>query len=169
MAINEALIAEYDQELATTRSLLERIPGKDAKWRPHPKSMPLGDLAVHVAALPWWLEVTLTTRQLDLATLDRPPAFTTVEALLAYFDRNTVAGRAALAAANDADFAVPWSLRTGDQVHFTVPRAAVVRSFVLSHLIHHRAQLGVYLRLRDVPLPPCYGPTADIEMPAGRG
>jgi uncharacterized damage-inducible protein DinB len=169
MAINEALIAEYDQEIATTRLLLERIPAQDAGWKPHPKSMTLGNLAVHVAALPWWLEVTLTTTQLDLATLDRPPAFTTVEALLAYFDRNAAAGRAALVATNDAGFAVPWSLRTGGQVHFTFPRAAVARSFVLSHLIHHRAQLGVYLRLRDAPLPPCYGPTADIEMPAGRG
>ena len=93
-----------------------------------------------------------------------PPPFTTVEALLAVFDKNVASSRAALAKAADADFAVPWSLKSGSQVYFTLPRAVVVRSFALSHLIHHRAQLGVYLRLRDVPLPPCYGPTADTGM-----
>ena len=107
--------------------------------------------AVHVAAIPWWLEVTLTTRELDVAVTPPPRPFTTVEALLDAFDRNAAAGRAALAGAADADFAATWSLKEGSQTHFTAPRSAVVRSFVMSHLIHHRAQLGVYLRLRDVP------------------
>ena len=169
MTLNEMLLPEFDQEAATTRSILERVPAKDAGWKPHPKSMSLGDLAVHVAHLVSWLGMTLTTTELDFdppggGGPPAPPAFTTVEALLASFDSNAASSRAALARATDADFAVPWSLRSGAQVFFTLPRSAVVRSFVLSHLVHHRAQLGLYLRLQDVPLPPSYGPTADTAM-----
>ncbi len=164
MTISETLLPEYDQEMAATRAFLERIPAEHASWRPHPKSMPLGSLAVHVAALPAWVASTMAGTGLELSTLPPPPPFTTVGALLADFDANVAAGRAALSGAADADFAVPWSLRAGARVYFTAPRAAVLRSFVLSHLIHHRAQLGVCLRLRDVPLPPCYGPTADVSM-----
>ena len=161
MAINEALLAEFDQEIATTRRLLERVPAKDAGWRPHPKSYALGDLAVHVATLPSWVAATMGLPELDLATVAPPAPFTTGESLLAYFDANAQAGRAALAQAADADFGVPWTLKNAGAVIFTLPRAVVLRSFVLSHMIHHRAQLGVYLRMRDVPLPPSYGPTAD--------
>ena len=164
MAMNEALLPEFDQEVATTRLLLERVPAQDAAWKPHPKSMPLGALAVHVAMLPSWVAATMTMTELDFSTSPPPPPFTTVEALLASFDKSAAEGRGAIARAADADFAVPWSLKGGGQTYFTLPRAAVLRSFVLSHLIHHRAQLGVYLRLRDVPLPPCYGPTADTGM-----
>ena len=168
MPLNEMLLPEFDQEAATTRLLLERVPAKDADWKPHPKSMTLGALAAHVANLAAWLGTTLTTTELDLnppgGSPFVPPGFTSVEALLASFDKNVASSRAALAKATDADFAVPWTLRSGDQVYFTAPRTVVARSFVLSHLIHHRAQLGVYLRLRDVPLPPCYGPTADVGM-----
>jgi uncharacterized damage-inducible protein DinB len=161
MAINEALLPEYDQEIAATRSLLERVPAKDAGWKPHPKSMPLGALAVHVAMLPSWVAATMTMTELDFSTSPPPPPFTTVEELLASFDKSAAEGRAAIAKAADADFAVPWSLKGGGQTYFTLPRAAVLRSFVLSHLIHHRAQLGVYLRLLDVPVPGLYGPSAD--------
>ena len=164
MALKEMLLPEFDQEAATTRLLLERVPAQDADWKPHPKSASLGALAVHVANLVSWLGMTLTSTELDLAVTPTPAPFTTVEALLATFDENVASSRAALAKAVDADFAVPWSLRSGGQVYFTFPRAVIVRSFALSHLIHHRAQLGVYLRLRDVPLPPCYGPTADTGM-----
>jgi len=164
MTLNELLLPEFDQEAASTRLFLERVPAKDAGWKPHPKSASLGDLAVHVANLAAWLGMALTTTELDLAVTPTPAPFTTVEALLAAFDNNAASSRAALAKAVDADFAVPWSLKSGDQVYFTFPRAVIVRSFALSHLIHHRAQLGVYLRLRDVPLPPCYGPTADTGM-----
>ena len=165
MALNEMLLPEFDQEAATTRLLLERVPAKDADWKPHPKSAALGALAVHVANLASWLGMTLTsTETRPRGTSPAPAPFTTVEALLATFDKNVASSRAALAKAVDADFAVLWSLKSGGQVYFTLPRAVVVRSFALSHLIHHRAQLGVYLRLRDVPLPPCYGPTADTGM-----
>ncbi|HWR96941.1 MAG TPA: DinB family protein [Candidatus Methanoperedens sp.] len=161
MPVNDALLAEYDHEIATTRRFLERVPAPAAAWRPHPKSAALGELAVHLATLPWWLEVALTTTELELSTTPHPPAFSTVETLLATFDRNAAAGRVALAATADAGFAVPWALKSGGKTIFSLPRAGVVRSFVLSHLIHHRAQLGIYLRLRDVPLPSCYGPSAD--------
>ena len=164
MALNEMLLPEFDQEVATTRLLLERVPAQDAAWKPHPKSMSLGNLAVHVANLAAWLGMTLTSTELDLAVSPPPAPFTTVEALLAVFDANVASSRAALTKSTDADFAVPWSLKNGDEVYFTLPRAVIVRSSALNHLIHHRAQLGVYLRLRDVPLPPCYGPTADIGM-----
>ena len=164
MAMNEALLSEFEQEAATTRLLIERVPAREAAWKPHPKSASLGSLAVHVADLASWPGTALTSTELDLAVTPAPSPFTTVEALLATFDANVAGSRAALAKAVDADFAVLWSLKSGSQVYFTFPRAVIVRSFVLSHLIHHRAQLGVYLRLRDVPLPPCYGPTADTGM-----
>lgn len=164
MAISEPLLAEYDQEIATTRKFLERVPARDAGWKPHPKSYALGDLAVHVATIPSWVAPTMGRAELDFSTVPPPAPFTTVEALLAVFDRSAAEGRAALAQASDADFAVPWSLKEGGQTYFTLPRAVVLRSFVLSHLIHHRAQLGVYLRLRDVPLPGSYGPSADSGM-----
>lgn len=164
MPMNEILIPEFDQEAATTRLLLERVPAERAGWKPHPKSASLGDLAVHVANLPAWLLMAMTTTELDLAVEPTPAPFASVEALLALFDGYVASSRAALARTADADFAVPWSLKSGEQVFFTLPRAVIVRSFVLSHLIHHRAQLGVYLRLLDVPLPPSYGPTADTGM-----
>lgn len=163
MAMSETLLPEYDQEIANTRQFLERVPAQDAAWKPHPKSASLGALAVHVATIPAWVAVTLTTTELDFATVPPPPQFTTAEALLASFDKGVAEGRAAIARTSDADFAVPWSLKGGGRTYFTSPRAAVLRSFVMSHLIHHRAQLGVYLRLRDVPLPSCYGPTADTR------
>ena len=164
MTMSETLLPEYDQEIANTRQFLERIPAQDAAWKPHPKSAALGALAVHVATIPAWVAVTLTTTELDFSTVPPPPQFTTAEALLASFEKFAAEGRAAIASTSDADFAVPWSLKGGGQTYFTSPRAAVLRSFVMSHLIHHRAQLGVYLRLRDVPLPSCYGPTADTRM-----
>lgn len=159
--MKQAQLAEYDQEIVTTRRFLERIPAKDAAWKPHPKSATLGDLAVHLANIPSWVVPTMTTAELDVSTMPPPAPFRNVEALLADFDAAAREGRSAIAAAADADFAAPWSLKNGGQTYFTLPRAAVLRSFVLSHLIHHRAQLGVYLRLHDVPLPSSYGPTAD--------
>jgi len=164
MALKDMLLPEFEMEIVTARQFLERVPVKDTAWKPHPKSTSLGALAVHVATLPWWTAVTLTTTELDLKSTPAPPPLTTIDALLSYFDKNAAEGRAALAKAADADFAVPWTLRMGDQAIFTLPRAVVLRSYAFSHLVHHRAQLGVYLRLRDVPLPPSYGPTADSGM-----
>jgi uncharacterized damage-inducible protein DinB len=162
MSIGQSLLPEFDQEMAVTRRVLERVPGDRADWKPHPKSFSLGHLAQLVSWMPGWIANTLRDTRLDLQgtagySLEK------TETLLAGFDQNVRDARAALQAAKDADFAVPWSLTRGDQVLFTQPRAAVVRSHI-SHLSHHRGQLTVYLRLLDVPIPSIYGPTADERM-----
>ena len=167
MSIAESILPEFDQEMASTRKLLERTPEQDAGWKPHPKSYTLGQLAMHVAMIPSWLGPTLQQTELDVAPVGKPPyttpAFESTKALLELLDKSVRDGRAALAAAKDAEFMVPWSLKAGGNTIFTLPRVAVVRSFVMNHLIHHRAQLTVYFRLRNVPLPAIYGPTADGE------
>jgi uncharacterized damage-inducible protein DinB len=159
MSIAEGLLPEFDQEMATTRKLLERVPSDKGPWKPHPKSFPLGHLAQLVATMPGWLTKTLRDTEVDLAA-SPGYSFETTETLLGEFDRHVREARQALTSANDADFTVSWSLKNGNRVLFTAPRGAVVRSH-LNHLIHHRGQLSVYLRLNDVPLPSIYGPTAD--------
>ena|SRR2546425_1957849 len=159
MTIAESLLPEFDQEMATTRRLLERVPSDKAAWRPHPKSFPLGHLAQLVARMPGWLTSMLRNTEINLAT-SPGYSFETTPSLLAEFDRNVREARAALASAKDADFTVPWSLKHGDHVIMTMPRSAVVRTHI-NHLVHHRGQLSVYLRMNDVPLPSIYGPTAD--------
>lgn len=165
MTLAATLLPEFDHEMATTRRVLERVPDAHRDWRPHEKSWPLGGLAIHVANVPFWQQVTLETSELDLAPPGGPafdsPVFTSTAAALALFDRNVAGARAALAAASDADLAAPWTLAKGGRAVFTLPRVAAIRTFVLSHLIHHRGQLTVYLRLKDVPLPAIYGPSAD--------
>lgn len=162
MSIGQSLLPEFDQEMATTRRLLERVPDDKGTWKPHPKSFPLGHLAQLVAGMPGWQTHTLRGTDLDLATF---PGYTfeTTATLLEGFDRNVRTAREAFVTAKDADFEAPWSLRHGAQVFFTLPRAAVVRQN-LNHLVHHRGQLTVYLRLLDVPIPSIYGPTADEHM-----
>jgi uncharacterized damage-inducible protein DinB len=159
MSIAQALLPEFDQEMATTRRLLERVPGEKGAWKPHEKSFALGHLAQLVSWMPGWIASTLRETALDLAAAPKY-SFEKTETLVREFDRNVAAARAAIAGSKDADYAVPWSLKHGDRVIFTAPRGPVVRTH-LSHLIHHRGQLTVYLRLVDVPLPPIYGPTAD--------
>jgi uncharacterized damage-inducible protein DinB len=159
MSIAEGLLPEFDQEMATTRKLLERVPSDKGPWKPHPKSFPLGHLAQLVAAMPGWLTQTLRDTEVNLAT-SSGYSFETTETLLGEFDRHVREAREALTSAKDADFTVPWSLKNGNRVLFTAPRGVVVRSH-MNHLIHHRGQLSVYLRLNDVPLPSIYGPTAD--------
>lgn len=168
MAIKDALLPEFDQEMATTRRILERVPEGKTDWRPHPKSMPFGRLATHVAEIPSWIVNTLTQTELDLSP---PPGQTYSPNIieksaerLAYFDKNRDEARAALLQSADPVFMVPWSLKRGPVVLMTLPRAAVYRGFCMNHLIHHRAQLGVYLRLLEVALPSSYGPTADERM-----
>jgi len=159
MGIAEGLLPEFDQEMATTRKLLERVPSDKGPWKPHPKSFPLGHLAQLVATMPGWVTKTLRDTEIDLAT-SPGYSFETTETLLGEFDRHVREAREALASARDTDFAVLWSLKHGARVLFTAPRGVVVRQNV-NHLIHHRGQLSVYLRLNDVPLPSIYGPTAD--------
>jgi uncharacterized damage-inducible protein DinB len=159
MTIAATLLPEFDQEMTTTRRPLERVPADNARWKPHPKSFPLGHLAQLVAWIPGWIANTARESALDLATAP-PYSFESTETLLQLFDANVRASREALAGSRDADYDAPWSLKRGDRVLFTAPRGAVLRMH-LSHLIHHRGQLSVYLRLNEVPLPPIYGPTAD--------
>jgi uncharacterized damage-inducible protein DinB len=162
MSISDVLIPEFDQEMSTTRRLLERVPSDKFGWKPHDKSMEMGRLASHLATLPGWTGVTLSTHELDFASSPyNPPKATTSEELLAIFDKEVAQARAALAATKDETFFEPWTLRNGDHKIFTLPKAGVMRAFVISHIIHHRGQLSVYLRLNDIPVPSIYGPSAD--------
>jgi uncharacterized damage-inducible protein DinB len=164
MAIADALVPEFDHEMVTTRKLLERVPEEKFDWKPHAKSMTLGGLATHVANIVWWGEVTLEKPEYDAAGQAPEPAAGSRTDLLAKFDKNVAATRAALAGKSDAELMAPWSLKQGKQTFFTMPKAAVWRSFVMNHLVHHRAQLSVYLRMNDVPLPAMYGPSADESV-----
>lgn len=159
MTFAEALLPEFDREMANTRRVLERVPSDKAEWKPHPKSFALGHLAQLVSGMPGWLTNITTETELDLAK-GAGYSFQKTETLLEIFDRNVREARAALAAAREADFDVKWSLKMGDRVLATDARRAVVRN-TISHMVHHRAQLGVYLRLLDLPVPSAYGPTAD--------
>ncbi|HEX5819153.1 MAG TPA: DinB family protein [Gemmatimonadales bacterium] len=165
MTTIDALLAEFDREFGVTRLLIERAPADRASWSPHPKSFTLGDICLHLANLPSWTAPTLRSTEFDLNPPDggAPPraVFDSMEATLRRFDANVAEARAALAGAVDAELAVPWTLKNGGETLFTMPRGAVLRTFVLNHAVHHRGQLSVYLRLCDVPLPPIYGPTAD--------
>jgi uncharacterized damage-inducible protein DinB len=159
MSIGQSLLPEFDQEMASTRRLLERVPSDQGQWKPHPKSFALGHLAQLVSTMPGWLTRTVRGTEIDLAKSEGY-SFQKTDTLLEQFDQHVREARAALASAKDADFAVTWSLKQGAQVLFSAPRGTVVRSHI-NHLIHHRGQLTVYLRLLDVPIPGMYGPTAD--------
>jgi uncharacterized damage-inducible protein DinB len=152
-------LKEFDQEMASTRRLLERVPGDRGEWKPHEKSFALGHLAQLVAWMPGWITRTLNEPHIDLAT-GEGYSFQPTGVLLEQFDRNVRAARDALAAVTGARLQEPWSLKRGEEVLMTGPRGETVRNH-LNHLIHHRGQLTVYLRLVDVPLPSVYGPTAD--------
>lgn len=167
MAIAQTLLPEFDQEMASTRKLLEVVPAADAAWKPHPRSTSLGELAAHIATIPLWAKVVVEQPELDLglpanAALSQTP-FTTVPELLERFDRHVRDTRAALGSVADGAMGVTWTLKNRGTAVFSIPRAAALRRFIMSHLIHHRGQLSVYLRLRDVPLPSLYGPTADTR------
>ena len=159
MSIAEALLPEFDMETATTRKLLERVPDEKGQWKPHPKSFALGHLAQLIAGMPGWITNQLSQTTLDLASYPGY-SFEKTDTLLGQFDKNVGEARAALARTKDADLQESWSLRRGALVMFTQPRGVVLRQ-TISHLVHHRGQLSVYLRLIDVPVPSIYGPTAD--------
>lgn len=171
MTIAGSMLPEFNHEMGVTRQVLERVPEEDAAWKPHPKSYSLGNLATHLATIPSWIGPTLEQPQLDFAAPESArhvaPEFTSTANLLARFDANVARAREQIAAAPDAAMTQPWTLRAGAHEIFTLPRTVVMRSFIMNHMIHHRAQLTVYLRLREVPLPSVYGPTADM-VPAAR-
>lgn len=165
MTIAEILLQDFDNEMAGTRTTLERIPVDKPEFKCHDKSMPMGRLAVHVATLPRFATTILTTPGMDLATTQFPTlAFESREKLLRDFDALAAEARAALTKSSDADLQQSWKFSFGDKLISDLPRSATYRSMFFNHLIHHRAQLGVYLRLNDLPVPPLYGPSADDSM-----
>ena len=165
MSISEALLPEFDQEMANTRRTLERIPEDKFDWKPHEKSMPLGNLAVHLATMVEWTAETIKRDSLDIApeggpAYEQPKANSRGE-IIEMFDKGVAVARAAIEGASDEEFGKSWTLLSGGKEILTMPKIAVIRGFVISHSIHHRAQLGVYLRLNDIPVPAIYGPSAD--------
>lgn len=168
--LSDLFLTDFDAETATARKLLERVPDGKPDWRPHPRSMTLGRLATHVSELPIWVTNTFIADELDLAPGGKKPDFfpvlPTTAAMLEQLDRNTARAREVLAAATDEDFLKPWTLKWGGNAIWTKSKHEVFRIWAMHHLVHHRAQLGVYLRLLDVPIPGSYGPSAD-EQPGG--
>lgn len=167
MTIAELLLPEFDQEMASTRKVIERVPEDKFAWKAHPKSNTIGWVAAHVVEIPGWVEGTLTQTEWDIAPpggepYRTPPAVSRAQ-LLADFDKHVAAAKKAIAATSDAEFMQQWSLLMGGNPVITMPRLGVIRSFVLNHLIHHRAHLLVYLRMNDVPVPGMYGPSADED------
>lgn len=165
MAINQALLGEFDHEMANTRKTLERVPDGKFEWKPDPKSMSMGQLAVHITMIPLWGKMTLDTPSFDVnppggQTWKQPELKTRAE-ILASFDKAVPELRAAIAGASDQSLMEQWSLLNGGKTVFTMPRVAVMRAMIMNHLIHHRAQLCVYYRLNGVPVPALYGPSAD--------
>ena len=159
--ITQLLLGEYDHEVGTTRKLLERLPVDHLAWKPHDKSMSLGGLATHLGSIPRWAGTILNEPFFDLA--GAPPSEEprhSREEILALFDESTTQARGWMER-SDAEWTSLWTLKRGGQEMFSMPRIAAFRSFVLNHIIHHRGQLSVYLRLNNVPIPPIYGPTAD--------
>lgn len=163
MRLSETLLPELDQEMATTRRLLERVPDGRLAWTPHDKSMSLGRLATHVAELPGFAALILNGESFDVAALlaNTPNVLGGHQEILDLFDSNVRNAHALLESAENEALMQPWTVRKGDQVVFTLPRMGALRAMVLNHTIHHRGQLSVYLRLNDVPVPAIYGPTAD--------
>lgn len=164
MAIRDSLLKELEFEADNTRRTLERVPAASLGWQPHEKSPTMGWLAGHLAMIPLWGAMTLDSTELDMASpemQERPAIPESPAEIVAMFDANMTAFRAALETVTDEALMVPWTLRMGEKVIFTMPRVGVLRMMIMSHGVHHRAQLGVYLRLNHVPVPGTYGPSAD--------
>lgn len=165
MSLAQMLLPEFDNEMATTRRVLERVPDEKLDWKPHEKSMDLRGLTTHIANNPSWALRAINEDAIDIAPAGGPPPKATpansVEEALAEFDRNVTAARAAIEGVSDQKLMETWSLLMGGQTKLAMPRLAVLRGFVMNHIIHHRGQLSVYLRLLDIPVPSIYGPSAD--------
>lgn len=165
MSLSQSILPEFGHETAGLRRVIERIPAERMAFRPHPKSFTLHDLANHLVTVPGWAHTTMTETELDFGLPEtrarQPKPSDTVEGLLRTLDAGVEKALDALSSASDEDFQVIWTLKNDGQVILALPRVAVYRGFVMNHLIHHRAQLTVYLRLLDVPVPSLYGPSAD--------
>jgi uncharacterized damage-inducible protein DinB len=162
MTTCQTIAIDFDDEMQNTRKLLERVPLDDAHrtWKPHEKSMPLDRLASHVAEMPAWAKMALESELFELQPGFKPRVAASTAELLEMFDKSVEEGRTAINSATDEAMQKNWTFKYGDQFSFTQGRTKVVRSFV-NHLVHHRAQLGVYLRLNGIPIPGMYGPSAD--------
>lgn len=165
MTLNKSFLPEFDYEMANTRKMLERVPEDKFGWKPHAKSFSMIELASHLANIPAWTKFTFASDSMDIMPggepLPQPPLPRSREELLAQFDKNTADARAVLAGVSDEQLLAPWSLLSNGKTIMIQPRGGLLRGFIISHAIHHRAQLGLYLRLNNVPLPPVYGPSAD--------
>ncbi len=161
MSISDAFAAELQQEAIATRKVLERIPDDRLSWKPHEKSWSFIELASHVASLLEWSQMTLDAEEFALSDDYKPWRGSSSQDLVQRFDSNVAKTVDRLQGYPDSEMMKMWSLKRGQEVLFSLPRVAVMRSFVFNHLVHHRAQLSVYLRLNDIPVPPMYGPTAD--------
>lgn len=161
MSLAELMLPEFDEEMAATRRTLERVPEGKSSWKPHPKSMPLGRLATLLAEMPIWAVNAFSQDELNIPMPFVPHILNSRADILALFDANARAARAALAAVRDDAWTRPWTLKFGGKPAFTLPKAVVYRRMTMNHLVHHRAQLTVYLRLNDVAVPAIYGSSAD--------
>lgn len=157
----QTFLKELEKESVTTRKMLERVPEDKFDWKPHEKSMVMKRLAGHIAELPGWIPMTLDTNELDFANNQyKPLQPATSKELMEYFEKTLVNAREALTKGKEEELDKPWTLRNGSEIYDTSPKADVIR-MALSQIIHHRAQLGVYLRLLNIPIPGSYGPSAD--------
>lgn len=157
------LANEMEQEAITTRKMLERVPDTQYDWQPHPKSMTVRQLATHIAELPTWVSLAVTTDELDFAkTPYQPVPINNTADLLTYFEKSLADGRSELPTATEDQLNEPWTLRHGDDIYLTTTKGGLIR-VAISQTIHHRAQLGVYLRLLNIPIPGSYGPSADEQ------
>lgn len=161
MPLNQALLPEFDHEMATTRRILERVPEDKLGWKPHEKSMTMARLATHVATLAGFTEGIVGMDSFDVKNAPPSPELKSRQEILGAFDKATAAARKVIAGATDEQLMKPWSLQADGKTIFTQPRTGVLRSFMMNHSIHHRGQLSVYLRLNNVPVPSIYGPSAD--------
>lgn len=159
------LLAEWQHEAALTRKMLAAVPADKLDWKPHSKSNSLGGLATHITQIPWWGVITFDQDHFDFRPEDVAKPVTSSDELLARFDDFSAQFTSRLEDTEDVDLAKPWTFKAGGREVFTLPRGGVLRSFILSHLIHHRGQLSVYLRMLDVPVPGMYGPSADESAP----
>jgi uncharacterized damage-inducible protein DinB len=165
MTIAQAMIAEFSNESKGTRKMLERLPEDKFTWKPHQKSMSLGELATHIAHIPHWAETILNDDQFDMSTADfNVEKQNSRQGILDYFDGKVEAFKKTLDGKSDEHLSKSWKLINEGHVAVDMPRAACLRAFIISHIIHHRGQLSVYLRENDVPLPALYGPSADEPM-----
>ncbi len=163
MTFSETLLPEFDEEMKNTRKLLECVPDGKFDYQPHPKSMTLGRLATHVAELPSWTTYTLDSDVFDMQPDFKPRLATTRAELLSIFDQGVADARQKIAAATDEEWQKIWTFKFAGETVMSMPKSVVVRSTIMNHLIHHRAQLGVFLRLNNVEIPGMYGPSADEQ------